>query len=55
LIFGVPEYNYSVSAPLKNFIDWCNRGEENCFSNKFVGLVSAGGRLGGARAQYHLR
>lgn len=51
-----PEYNYSVPGGLKNAIDWISRLPDQPFKNKPVALQSAaGGMLGGARMQYHLR
>ncbi|KAJ6387951.1 hypothetical protein OIU77_026503 [Salix suchowensis] len=34
-----PEYNYSVTAPLKNAIDWASR-PPNCWSDKAAAIVS---------------
>jgi chromate reductase len=56
VLISTPEYNYSVPGFLKNVIDWGSRPYgESCFESKPVALMSAGGRLGGARAQYSLR
>ena len=57
LLIATPEYNYSVPGVLKNAIDWASRPyEDNVFEGKPVAVMSASvGRLGGARAQYHLR
>ncbi|KAL3516516.1 hypothetical protein ACH5RR_023424 [Cinchona calisaya] len=52
VLFASPEYNYSVSAPLKNAVDWASR-PPNVWADKAAAIVNAGG--GGARAQYHLR
>lgn len=55
-LFVTPEYNYSVSAPLKNAIDWASRGRPMPFSDKAAAVMGASmGALGTARAQYHLR
>ncbi|CAN0863196.1 NADPH:quinone oxidoreductase [Linum grandiflorum] len=54
VLFASPEYNYSVSGPLKNAIDWGSRAP-NCWADKAAAIVSAGGGFGGGRAQYHLR
>jgi chromate reductase len=51
-----PEYNWSIPGGLKNAIDWVSRLKEVPFKEKPVALQScAGGVLGGARMQYHLR
>jgi chromate reductase len=57
LLIASPEYNYSIPGVLKNAIDWASRPKQgNPFEGKPVALMSASiGRLGGARAQYHLR
>lgn len=56
VLFATPEYNYSVSAPLKNAFDWISRPPSQPLVNKPVALISASaGPLGGVRAQYHLR
>jgi chromate reductase len=51
-----PEYNWSIPAGLKNAIDWLSRYKEVSLKDKPVAIQSAaGGLLGGARMQYHLR
>jgi chromate reductase, NAD(P)H dehydrogenase (quinone) len=56
LIFGCPEYNYSIAPALKNALDWASRAPENALLNgKAVSIMGAGGGMGTARAQYHLR
>ncbi len=56
LLIATPEYNYSFSGVLKNAIDWASRPPEQPFNGKVVALMGASaGRLGTARAQYHLR
>ena len=56
VIIVSPEYNWSIPGGLKNAIDWVSRMKEQPFNDKPVALQSAaGGILGGARAQYHLR
>jgi chromate reductase len=57
LLIASPEYNYSIPGVLKNAIDWASRPyRDNVFEGKPVAIMSASiGRLGGARAQYHLR
>ncbi|XP_073144031.1 NADPH:quinone oxidoreductase-like [Henckelia pumila] len=53
-LFASPEYNYSVTAPLKNAIDWGSR-PPNVWADKAAAIVSGGGGWGGGRSQYHLR
>ncbi len=56
LIIVTPEYNWSIPGGLKNAIDWVSRMKDQPFKDKPIALQSAaGGILGGARAQYHLR
>jgi chromate reductase len=56
LLIASPEYNFSVSAPLKNAIDWASRPPNQVFHDKPIAIFSAaGGPLGGARVQYDLR
>lgn len=57
ILIATPEYNYSIPGVLKNAIDWASRPPgDNVWSGKPVAVVGASvGRLGTARAQYHLR
>ncbi len=56
LLFVTPEYNYSVPGVLKNAIDWCSRPPDQPLDGKPAAIMGASvGRLGTARAQYHLR
>jgi len=57
ILIATPEYNYSVPGVLKNAIDWASRPYgDSAWNEKPVAMISAaGGVLGGARAQYHLR
>lgn len=56
LVFGCPEYNYSIAPALKNALDWASREPDNALlSGKAVALMGAGGGMGTSRAQYHLR
>ncbi|XP_008806558.1 NADPH:quinone oxidoreductase-like [Phoenix dactylifera] len=54
ILFASPEYNYSLSAPLKNAIDWGSR-PPNVWGDKTAAIVSAAGGSGGIHSQYHLR
>ena len=56
LIFGCPEYNYSIAPALKNALDWASREPDNkSLTGKAVAIMGAGGGMGTSRAQYHLR
>ena len=56
LLIVTPEYNYSVPGVLKNAIDWASRPPDQPFDGKPIAIMGASpGRLGTARAQYHLR
>ncbi len=56
LLIATPEYNYSIAGVLKNAIDWASRPPEQPFDGKPIAVLGASpGRLGTARAQYHLR
>ena len=57
VILATPEYNFSISGPMKNAIDWISRPPApQAFDCKPVAIMgAAGGKLGTARAQYHLR
>lgn len=55
LLIASPEYNYSISAALKNALDWASRGG-NSLSGKVAAVFGASdGRIGTARGQPHLR
>lgn len=55
-LFGCTEYNYSTAPALKNALDWASREPENrLLAGKPAAIVGAGGGMGSARAQYHLR
>lgn len=60
-LISSPEYNSSISAALKNAIDWASRpvaGEKplECFDGKVVGLMAASpGLLGGLRGLVTVR
>ncbi len=61
LLISAPEYNSSITAVLKNTIDWVSRpvpGEPPlaCFDGKVACLMSASpGGLGGLRGLVHVR
>jgi chromate reductase len=57
ILIATPEYNYSMPGVLKNAIDWASRPfGDNSFEDKPVAIMGASpGRIGTARAQYHLR
>jgi chromate reductase len=56
VLIASPEYNFSVSAALKNAIDWGSRVPEQVFFDKPIAVFSATkGPLGGPRGQYDLR
>lgn len=50
-VFVMPEYNYTVSAPLINALDYLYME----WNYKPVGLVSYGGASGGLRAAQHVK
>lgn len=60
VMIASPEYNHSVSAILKNALDWISRKDKgftrNAFEGKPFALMSASpGKKGGARGLMHLR
>ncbi len=61
IIIATPEYNASISAVLKNVLDWTSRGEKAEYSpdaykgKKFAIMSASPGKGGGARALSHLR
>lgn len=57
VLISTPEYNHTISAVMKNAIEWGNRPwGDNSWDGKPVGIMSASSSLvGGARAQEHLR
>lgn len=60
-LIGSPEYNGSISAALKNAIDWASRPRPDeepleCFKGKACGLLAASpGAIGGLRGLRHVR
>ncbi|MDP2486444.1 NADPH-dependent FMN reductase [Pseudoalteromonas marina] len=59
ILLASPEYNGSITAPLKNAIDWASRTEQGAvpaFRNKVVALFATSpGGLGGLRGLNHVR
>jgi chromate reductase len=56
LLIASPEYNFSLSAALKNAIDWGSRPPNQVFQDKPIAIFSTSqGPMGGARVQYDLR
>ena len=57
ILFATPEHNYTITAVLKNAIEWGNRpGGDNSWNGKPAAIISASsGPRGGVRAQLHLR
>ena len=57
ILFATPEHNYSITAVLKNAIEWGNRPDgDNSWEGKPAAIMSAStSPRGGVRAQLHLR
>jgi len=61
VIIASPEYNASVTAVLKNALDWASRSEDAKYSpeafvgKKFAIMSASPGRTGGAKGLIHLR
>src|SRR5215831_11558453 len=57
ILFATPEHNYTITAVLKNAIEWGNRPPgEASWNEKPAAIMSASsGARGGARAQLNLR
>lgn len=56
LVISCPEYNGSISSPLKNTVDWLSRLPGNIMAKKKVLLIGASpGALGATRGLWHSR
>ncbi len=55
LLIASPEYNYSLTGALKNVWDWLSRPPTPPINLMPAAILGAGGRLGTARSQHHLR
>lgn len=59
LLIAAPEYNSSITAALKNTIDWVSRKDGKAdlsgYAGKTAGLVAAGGGSGGMRGLIEVR
>lgn len=56
LLIATPEYNGSISATLKNAIDWASRSPKPPLQGKPSAIIGAStGNFGTLRAQLHLR
>jgi chromate reductase, NAD(P)H dehydrogenase (quinone) len=57
VLFGTPEYNYSIPGVLKNAIDWLSRptGEGPLYGKPAAMIGASTSLTGTARAQSHMR
>ena len=55
VLFACPEYNYSLTAPLKNALDWGSKHPAQLWRGKAAAIIGAGGGSGTVRAQLALR
>jgi NAD(P)H-dependent FMN reductase len=58
ILFAVPEYNTTISSPLKNAYDWLSREDKNKFcpvTEKLAAMISSAAVTGGVKAQEHMR
>lgn len=59
LLIAAPEYNSSITAALKNTIDWVSRKDGKAdlsgYAGKTAGLVATGGGSGGMRGLVEVR
>lgn len=54
-LIACPEYNWSITPPLKNAIDWMSRKKPSPLDDKPAAIMGVGGGAGTGRAQQHLR
>ncbi len=55
IIISTPEYSYSFTGVLKNYLDWMSY-QNDLLSTRKISIISASmSILGGSRAQYQLR
>ena len=56
ILFVTPEHNHTISAVLKNAIEWGNRPwGDNSWDGKVAAIIGGGGASGTRYAQNHLR
>ncbi len=55
IILASPEYNYSISAALKNALDWGSRKGNSWAGKTVITLGASDGQYGTVRGQLHLR
>jgi len=64
VLFGIPEYNFSISAPMKNAYDWLSREyaqssdpyeKKSPVQEKIGAMVSVAYATGGVKAQEHFQ
>lgn len=55
IVFASPEYNWSVTAALKNALDWLSRGPDSPLDFMPAAIMGAGGGSGTEASQRHLR
>mmetsp|Transcript_47555 Transcript_47555/g.42647 ORF Transcript_47555/g.42647 Transcript_47555/m.42647 type:complete len:226 (+) Transcript_47555:107-784(+) len=56
IFFSSPEYNYGISSPLKNALDWVSRGANgSAIKGKCATIVGGGGGSGTTRGQVAFR
>ena len=57
MLIGNPEFNYSVSGPLKNALDWLSRVKgPNAWEKKPIAIIGcAAGMSGSLRSLYELK